>query len=104
MIDNPFSDKLVDKEPKEVKVKFNFPLMNPKFDFSLALKKAKEEKSVTAFEMQSRIDFNQTTSMYEAGKTYDVPLHFYQKFIDRTVEVSNPLRGDLTNFPSELFK
>ena len=38
-LSNPFN------EARKVRVKFNFPLASPTYDPSIALKKAKEEKS-----------------------------------------------------------
>ena len=102
---NPFgSTTLPKKESKEVKVKFNFPLQNPKHDFSIAMKKAKEEKSYVAFEMQNHIDNMTVSSVYMAGKVYDVPMEFYEKFLGRTVETSNPIFGNFQGKALEFVK
>lgn len=81
------------EESKKVKVKFNFPLQTSKFDSSLALKKAKEEKSYIAFELQTHIDLNTYDNFYEAGRIYDVSEEFYNKYVGRTVETYNPFFG-----------
>lgn len=101
-VKNPFIT--AKKESKEIRVKFNFPLMNPEYDFSQAMKKAKEEKSYIAFEMQSTIDFNLTSSVYCAGKVYNVPLDFYEKFSCRTVQTTNPLFGSFQGKATHLIK
>lgn len=103
--ENPFGNSFpTKKESKEVKVKFNFPLQNPKYDFSLAMKKAKEEKSYVAFEMQSNIDNMTLSSVYAAGQIYDVSAEFYEKFANRTVETFNPLFGNFQGKAKEFVK
>jgi|SRR5271165_577915 len=101
--ENPFGS-IPKKESKEVKVKFNFPLQNPKYDFSLAMKKAKEEKSYVAFEMQNHIDNMTVSSVYAAGQIYDVPSEFYEKFSNKTVETFNPLFGNFQGKAREFIK
>ncbi len=76
-----------------VKVKFNFSLSSPQYDPSMGLKKAKEEKSYIAFELQNHIDINTSANFYDAGKVYDVPLEFYNKFLGKTVETYNAFFG-----------
>src|SRR6185312_13221316 len=88
--DMTIKDPFKVSEAKTVKVKFNFPLASPSFDPSVALKKAKEEKSGIAFDLQMHINF------YEAGKIYDVPEEFYNKFSERTVETYNSNFGNFT--------
>ncbi len=81
------------KAKAEVKVKFNFPLASNNYDTSVSLKRAKEEKSYVAFELQNHIDLNTSANFYEAGKIYDVPEEFYNRFSGRTVETYNPFFG-----------
>lgn len=79
---------------KTFKVKFNFSLSSPKYDSSFAVKKAREEKSHIAFELQNHIDLMTFDNFYEAGKVYDVPEEFFNKFAGREVETYNPLFGN----------
>lgn len=83
-----------EKQERKIKVKFNFSLAQPKFDSSIALKKAKEEKSYIAFELQNHIDLMTVDNYYTAGNIYDVSEEFYDKFVGRTVETYNPLFGN----------
>jgi len=93
-IKDPFSaQEPTLKEARKVRVKFNFPLASPKFDSSIALKKAKEEKSYIAFELQNHIDMSTLSNFYEAGKVYEVSEDFYNKFAERRVRTTNPLFG-----------
>ncbi len=80
---------------ENIKVKFNFPLASNYYDSSLSLQKAREEKSYVAFELQNHIDLNTTTNFYEAGKVYDVPVTFYNKFSARTVETYGKYFGKI---------
>lgn len=81
------------KKEKMVKVKFNFSLSSPKYDSSIALKKAKEEKSYIGYELQTTIDFNTVDNFYLAGKIYDVSEEYYNKFATKIVETYNPIFG-----------
>lgn len=83
-----------EKQERKVRVKFNFSLAQPKFDSSIAMKKAKEEKSYIAFELQNHIDLMTYDNFYAAGNIYDVSEEFYDKFVGRTVETYNPLFGN----------
>ena len=86
-LSNPFN------EARKVRVKFNFPLASPTYDPSIALKKAKEEKSFLPFEAQSQVDINTTSNFYEAGKIYEVDEDFYKKFAEKKVETFNGVFG-----------
>jgi len=91
-VKDPFTESK--KEIKKVRVKFNFPLSSQTFDPSIALKKAKEEKSYIAFDLQSHIDINTVSNFYEAGKVYEVSEEFYNKFSERKVETYNKNFGN----------
>ena len=91
-IKDPFTTQDL-RDVKKVRVKFNFPLASPTFDSSIALKKAKEEKSGIAFDLQTSIDMNTAANFYEAGKVYEVPEDFYKKFSEKRVRTTNPLFG-----------
>lgn len=84
----------IEKKDRKIKVKFNFSLAQPKFDTTIAMKRAKEEKSHIAFELQSHIDLMTLDNFYAAGNIYDVSEEFYDKFVGRTVETYNPLFGN----------
>lgn len=81
-------------QDKKVRVKFNFHLARPNFDSSFALKRAKEEKSYIAFELQNHIDLMTLDNFYQAGKIYEVSEEFYNRFLGREVETYNPLFGN----------
>ncbi len=89
---------------KEVKVKFNFPLMSSNYDSSIAVKKAKEEKSHIAFEQQLHMDLKTVSNFYEAGKIYAVSEEFYNKFKGRTVETYSKFFGKIENQTKKLAK
>lgn len=78
---------------KKVKVKFNFALLNPEYDHTQALKKAREEKSFIPYNVQKNIDFAMANSTYDAGKIYEISEEFYEKWSEKTVETYNSLFG-----------
>ena len=102
-IKDPFSTS-PKNEAKKVRVKFNFPLASPNFDPTLSLKKAKEEKSYIAFELQTHIDLSTYANFYEAGKIYEVTEEFYNKFFEKKVETYNPLFGKFQGTAQKLAK
>lgn len=100
----PTAQNIVLKEAKKVRVKFNFPVASPNYDSSVALKRAKEEKSYIPFEAQSHIDLNTVSNFYEAGQTYDVSEDFYTRFAERKVETFNSNFGNFTGKSVNLIK
>lgn len=81
------------KFENKVRVKFNFSLLNPSYDHGQALRKAKEEKSIIAYNVQKTIDFSMNDSVYKAGEIYEVSEEFFNKWSQRRVETYNSLFG-----------
>ena len=89
---------------KLVKVKFNFPMANPKYDFTKALRIAKEEKSWIAYNTQLNIDLAMNDSVFHAGSIYEISSDLFEKLSERTVETYNPLFGAFQGQALEMIK
>jgi hypothetical protein len=94
----------IENKQKTVRAKFNFALMNPKYDSQKALKAAKQEKSHMAYLSQRAVDYAMNDFVFEAGRTYDIPEELYNELSTRTVETYNPLFGSFQGQALELIK
>lgn len=92
------------KTKNKVRVKFNYDLLNPDYDFGLAMRKAKDEKNHLAYTFQRNIDISLEDSRFAHGRIYEVSEEFYNKWSKKFVETFNSLFGAYQGKALDLIK